>query len=141
MLEVRELTKRYAGTLAVDRVSFTISPGAILGYLGPNGAGKSTTVKPSAVHRIAPGDAWAVRGAVAGIDSGFRHPPHLPRYAFPDGCGEPGGASGSGIGARARRSGGDARPCPPGRAQRSDDGIALRIISRKEAKALSNLRL
>ena len=45
MLEVRELTKRYSGLLAVDRVSFTIQPGEILGYLGPNGAGKSTTVK------------------------------------------------------------------------------------------------
>jgi ABC-2 type transport system ATP-binding protein len=45
MLEVRELTKRYSGTVAVDRVSFTIRPGEILGYLGPNGAGKSTTVK------------------------------------------------------------------------------------------------
>lgn len=45
MLEVRQLTKRYSGVLAVDRVSFTIQPGEILGYLGPNGAGKSTTVK------------------------------------------------------------------------------------------------
>ena len=45
MLEVRNLTKRYRGIAAVDRVSFTIRPGEILGYLGPNGAGKSTTVK------------------------------------------------------------------------------------------------
>src|SRR5438128_10221278 len=45
MLEIRELTKRYAGTLAVDQVSFKIRPGEILGYVGPNGAGKSTTVK------------------------------------------------------------------------------------------------
>ena len=34
MLEVRSLTKRYAGTLAVDRVSFHIQPGEILGYVG-----------------------------------------------------------------------------------------------------------
>jgi ABC-type uncharacterized transport system ATPase subunit len=45
MLEVCELTKRYGGSVVVDRVSFTIRPGEILGYLGPNGAGKSTTVK------------------------------------------------------------------------------------------------
>lgn len=45
MLEVRHLTKCYTGIPVVDRVSFVIRPGEILGYLGPNGAGKSTTVK------------------------------------------------------------------------------------------------
>ena len=45
MLEVRLLTKTYSGIPVVDRVSFSIQPGEILGYLGPNGAGKSTTVK------------------------------------------------------------------------------------------------
>jgi ABC-2 type transport system ATP-binding protein len=46
MLEVRNLTKRYySGVAVVDRVSFAIRPGEILGYLGPNGAGKSTTIK------------------------------------------------------------------------------------------------
>lgn len=45
MLEVRGLTKRYSGTLAVDNVSFTALPGEVTGYLGPNGSGKSTTVK------------------------------------------------------------------------------------------------
>jgi len=45
MLEVRALTKCYGGITVVDRVSFVIRPGEILGYLGPNGAGKSTTVK------------------------------------------------------------------------------------------------
>ena len=45
MLEVRDLTKRFGGQTAVDRVNFTIHPGEITGYLGPNGSGKSTTVK------------------------------------------------------------------------------------------------
>jgi ABC-2 type transport system ATP-binding protein len=44
MLEARNLTKRYGGLLAVDRISFTVTPGEVLGYLGPNGSGKSTTV-------------------------------------------------------------------------------------------------
>jgi ABC-2 type transport system ATP-binding protein len=45
MLEVRGLTKRFRGLIAVDHVSFTLEPGQITGYLGPNGSGKSTTVK------------------------------------------------------------------------------------------------
>ena len=44
MLEVRGLTKRYSGLPAVNKVSFTVNRGEILGYLGPNGSGKSTTV-------------------------------------------------------------------------------------------------
>lgn len=44
MLEARGLTKRHGGFLAVDRVSFAVRRGEILGYLGPNGSGKSTTV-------------------------------------------------------------------------------------------------
>jgi ABC-2 type transport system ATP-binding protein len=44
MLEIRSLTKRYSGLLAVDKVSFAVRRGEVLGYLGPNGSGKSTTV-------------------------------------------------------------------------------------------------
>ena len=39
MLEARNLTKRYSAIAAVEKVSFTILPGQILGYLGPNGSG------------------------------------------------------------------------------------------------------
>ncbi|MBI5396030.1 MAG: ATP-binding cassette domain-containing protein [Verrucomicrobia bacterium] len=45
MIEVQNLTKRYAGVTAVDGVSFTVNRGEICGFLGPNGAGKSTTMK------------------------------------------------------------------------------------------------
>ena len=45
MIAVSELTKVYGQTLAVDRVSFQVEKGQIVGFLGPNGAGKSTTLK------------------------------------------------------------------------------------------------
>jgi ABC-2 type transport system ATP-binding protein len=45
MIEVRQLTKRYAGRTAVDAISFDVSKGEIVGFLGPNGAGKSTTLR------------------------------------------------------------------------------------------------
>ncbi|WP_241004440.1 ABC transporter ATP-binding protein [Conexibacter sp. SYSU D00693] len=45
MIEVRELVKRFGDTPAVDRLSFTVVPGAVTGFLGPNGAGKSTTMR------------------------------------------------------------------------------------------------
>jgi ABC-2 type transport system ATP-binding protein len=40
-----ELTYRYGDLVAVDRISFNVAEGEILGFLGPNGAGKTTTVK------------------------------------------------------------------------------------------------
>ena len=42
MIEVTGLSKRYGSFLAVDRVSFSIDKGEVIGFLGPNGAGKST---------------------------------------------------------------------------------------------------
>jgi ABC-2 type transport system ATP-binding protein len=45
VLEARGLTKRFGGLTVVDRVSFRIGRGEILGYLGPNGSGKSTTIR------------------------------------------------------------------------------------------------
>ena len=45
MLELRNVTKRFTGCLAVDDVSFVARAGEITGYLGPNGSGKSTTMK------------------------------------------------------------------------------------------------
>ncbi len=45
MIAVHDLTKLYAGRVAVNRVSFQVEPGQIVGFLGPNGAGKSTTMR------------------------------------------------------------------------------------------------
>jgi ABC-2 type transport system ATP-binding protein len=45
MITVKELTKRYAHMTAVDRISFEVQRGQIVGFLGPNGAGKTTTMR------------------------------------------------------------------------------------------------
>ncbi|MDE0301282.1 MAG: ATP-binding cassette domain-containing protein [Candidatus Poribacteria bacterium] len=45
MIEVKNLTKRYGATVAVDNVSFNAKAGEVLGFLGPNGAGKTTTMR------------------------------------------------------------------------------------------------
>lgn len=45
MIEVKELTKSYGPTLAVNRVSFDAQVGEVVGFIGPNGAGKTTTMR------------------------------------------------------------------------------------------------
>ena len=45
MIKINDVTKRYGEFLAVDKLSFNVEPGEVLGFLGPNGAGKSTTMK------------------------------------------------------------------------------------------------
>jgi len=45
MIQVKELTKTYGATKAVDNISFKVQPGVVTGFLGPNGAGKSTTMR------------------------------------------------------------------------------------------------
>jgi len=45
MIEVKNLTKRYAGRTAIRGISFSVGRGEIVGLLGPNGAGKSTTMR------------------------------------------------------------------------------------------------
>ncbi len=45
MIEIKDLTKAFGPFVAVDRISFGVRPGEVLGFLGPNGAGKSTTMK------------------------------------------------------------------------------------------------
>ena len=64
MIEVTNLTKRYAGHTAVADISFTVARGEIVGLLGPNGAGKSTTMR--ILSCFMPGTSGTVR--VAGFD-------------------------------------------------------------------------
>jgi ABC-2 type transport system ATP-binding protein len=45
MIEVKNLTKEFNGTTAVDHISFDVKEGEIFGLLGPNGAGKSTVIR------------------------------------------------------------------------------------------------
>ena len=45
MIRVSELSKRFGATLAVDRLSFEVARGEVVGFLGPNGAGKTTTIR------------------------------------------------------------------------------------------------
>jgi ABC-2 type transport system ATP-binding protein len=45
MIQVDRLRKRYGSVMAVDRVSFEVGHGEIVGFLGPNGAGKTTTMR------------------------------------------------------------------------------------------------
>jgi branched-chain amino acid transport system ATP-binding protein len=44
LLEVRNATRRFAGLVALNDVSFTLGPAEILGLIGPNGAGKTTLI-------------------------------------------------------------------------------------------------
>jgi ABC-2 type transport system ATP-binding protein len=64
MIEVSNLTKRYAGRTAVAGISFTVARGEIVGLLGPNGAGKSTTMR--ILSSFMPATSGTVR--VAGYD-------------------------------------------------------------------------
>lgn len=64
MIEVEGLTKRFVTRDVVDRVSFFVPEGEVLGFLGPNGAGKTTTMRM--ITGFLPATAGTVR--VAGID-------------------------------------------------------------------------
>ena len=64
MIEVVNLTKRYAGHTAVSNISFTVRRGEVVGLLGPNGAGKSTTMRVLSAYL--PASSGSVR--IAGLD-------------------------------------------------------------------------
>lgn len=45
MLELIDLTRRFGDVVALDKVSFTVRPGALTGFIGANGAGKTTAMR------------------------------------------------------------------------------------------------
>ncbi len=45
VIDVRNVTKTFDGSLILDRISFSVKKGEVFGFLGPNGAGKTTTLR------------------------------------------------------------------------------------------------
>ena len=69
LLQCRELTKRYGGLTALDRVDLTLESGKIIGLLGPNGSGKTTLIKT--VNDLLKPDGGSVRinGMIPGTET------------------------------------------------------------------------
>ncbi|HVP58809.1 MAG TPA: ATP-binding cassette domain-containing protein [bacterium] len=66
MISVKNLTKTFGRTVAVDNISFEVTKGEVVGFLGPNAAGKTTTMRMLTCY-IAPDSGTA---NVAGFDVG-----------------------------------------------------------------------
>ncbi|MBM4376360.1 MAG: ATP-binding cassette domain-containing protein [Deltaproteobacteria bacterium] len=62
MIEATGLTKVYGAYRALDRVSFEVRKGEVVGFLGPNGAGKSTTMRILTCYNSASGGSAKVHG-------------------------------------------------------------------------------
>jgi len=62
VIEVRDLSKHYGSRCAVDRISFKVHEGEIVGFLGPNGAGKTTTLRILTCYMPATSGAATVAG-------------------------------------------------------------------------------
>src|SRR5215471_3150115 len=59
LLEVKDVTKRFGGVTAVNRVSLSLEPGRIYGLIGPNGSGKTTLF--NCITGVDKRDAGAIR--------------------------------------------------------------------------------
>jgi branched-chain amino acid transport system ATP-binding protein len=62
LLQVRGLTKKYLGLIAVDDVSYEVEAGTIVGLIGPNGSGKSTSIDCISGFQPANGGQWSLGG-------------------------------------------------------------------------------
>jgi ABC-2 type transport system ATP-binding protein len=86
MIVARGLTKHFGKTLAVNDLSFSVTPGVVTGFLGPNGSGKSTTMRmivgldrPDAGQALVGGLLfeelrWPLREVGAQLDARAFHP-------------------------------------------------------------------
>ena len=86
MIEVKNVTKRYGSTIAVDNISFDVKDGEVVGFLGPNGAGKSTTmniitgfIEPTMGQIIVNGNDISKRPRKAKKEIGYM-PENVPLY-------------------------------------------------------------
>src|ERR1700727_1822145 len=90
MIIAEGLTKRYGRTLAVDHLSFDVTPGVVTGFLGPNGSGKSTTMRmimgldnPTSGRTLVNGQPyahlrWPLREVGGLVDAKAFHPARSP---------------------------------------------------------------
>jgi len=78
VLSVRELSKTYGGTVAVDHVSFDVARHEIVGLLGPNGAGKTTLI--NMILGVLQPDTGAIR--IEGLDVAAHRSQALARTNF-----------------------------------------------------------
>jgi ABC-2 type transport system ATP-binding protein len=84
VLELAAVTKRYGSRTALERVSFSLPPGAALGLLGPNGAGKTTTLRLLLGFTQPSEGKVSLRGLSPSDPSSRRGVAHLPeRLALP----------------------------------------------------------
>src|ERR1051325_3423261 len=66
-IELRDLTKRFDGVLALDEVDLSVLPGEVHGLLGENGSGKSTLIKVLAGFHDPDGGELLVDGQPAAL--------------------------------------------------------------------------
>src|SRR3979490_303957 len=78
LLEVRELSVRFGGVVALDRVSFTVDAGEVVALIGPNGAGKTTLF--NVITRVSRPSGGSV--TVGGLPVSRMSPHHVVRHGL-----------------------------------------------------------